>query len=76
MHPGSALDPPDIGLRNIDPLDTHLDALDTGIPANIPLAPITSSKHLQDMSSKHLQDIATLEQQGSIQKILEIELIA
>ena len=58
MHFGFALDSSDIGLLNIDLLDTHLDLLDTDIPSKQFVCPQdvfkTSSRHDFKTSSRHV----------------------
>ena len=50
MHFGFALDSSDIGLLNIDLLDTHLDLFDTDVPSKQFVC-------LQDVFKTCLQDI-------------------
>ena len=58
MHFGFALDSSDIGLRNIDLLDTHLDLLDADIPSKHFVC-LQDRRRRQDMSSRRLQDISS-----------------
>ena len=61
MHFGFALDSSDIGLLNIDLLDTHLDLLDTDIPSKhfVCLQDVfkTSSRHAFKTSWRRLQEV-------------------
>ena len=61
MHFGFALELPNVGLLNVDLLDTNLDLLYTDIPskyfASLHTVFKTSSRHVFKTSSRRIQDV-------------------